>query len=205
MWSGALDSSDLLLPYPRILLASPMTCQYTNIHPHTKHTHLYLCRIVPSVVAYLRSGVEVGERARRQQVVNPLNTFASIKRVIGQRKSDIDSGSNNRKNKDTNKDLSGGIAGEGDETDVDEDLRKRGPEVLLACPTLDRSVSPVEVSAEIIRNLLRAAESHLGTGEGSVTKAVITVPAYFLPDQCAATEEAGCVMRIGWPCLELWL
>ena len=56
------------------------------------------------------------------------------------------------------------------------------------CPALQRAVTPEEVSAEVLRTLLADASAYLGQ---PVNRAVITVPAYFTPEQCAATERAG--------------
>jgi hypothetical protein len=74
-------------------------------------------------------------------------------------------------------------------------------EVALTCayaPAGGAALRPEHVSAEVIRALLKAAEAYLGSAAGGgssapvkITRAVITVPAYFLPAQCEATTRAG--------------
>jgi Hsp70 protein len=62
-------------------------------------------------------------------------------------------------------------------------------EIGMNCPNLERNTTPLEISSEILRHLVAEASAYLG-GE-IITKAVITVPAYFLPAQCDATIKAG--------------
>jgi len=129
-------------------------------------------RIVPSVVGYLQDGtVIVGEMARRQLVINPQNTFASVKRVIGR--------------------TLGQVRTNGDRLPVLKVDPSSSATSLasLKCPKVGRNLAPEEVSAEVLRQLLKRASEYLG-GE-VISKAVITVPAYFLAEQCAATEKAG--------------
>jgi len=129
-------------------------------------------RITPSVVGYLQNGeVLVGESARRQLVANPQNSFASIKRVIGRSLEECEATGDNL------------VA-------LHVDRSRSGEVCILKCPLLGRPLLPEEVSAEVLRKLIRAAQEHIGDEE-RITKAVITVPAYFLPNQCAATEKAG--------------
>jgi molecular chaperone DnaK (HSP70) len=64
-----------------------------------------------------------------------------------------------------------------------------GEEINMNCPNLVRNISPIEISSEILKNLIAEASTYLGGEE--ITKAVITVPAYFLPAQCDATIKAG--------------
>jgi len=151
-------------------------------------------RIVRSVVGYLPDGKTlVGEQAQRQRVVNPANTYASIKRVIGRTLGQVQS---------TNDDMaalkvamdagagagSGGRKRGGPGKDKDRGGSGSNNVALLASPIKGRDLLPEEVSAEVIRALIQAAEAH--TRE-KITRAVITVPAYFMPPQCEATERAG--------------
>jgi molecular chaperone HscA len=119
--------------------------------------------IVPSVV-YYGDQVEVGRAAQTHAIAQPKQTLASVKRLIGRGLPDIES-----------------VRGmlpyelEGDE---------RAVRIKLA----GRAVSPVEVSAEILKELKARAERELG---GPIEGAVITVPAYFDDAQRQATRDAG--------------
>lgn len=127
------------------------------------------CPLVPSVVAYLsEERLLVGERARRQRVVNPKNTFSSVKRIIG---------SSVKQVKERGEKLS--------LLKVDSSSRET---CLLKSTALNRLLRPEDVSAEVLRYLLQQATKYLGS---PVERAVITVPAYFSPTQCRATENAG--------------
>lgn len=112
--------------------------------------------------------VVVGERARRQQLINPYSTFSSTKRLIGRTASAAEL-----------KQLQA--------LDVPHSVVPNTREVLLACPALRRAISPVSVAAELVRELVAQAESCLET---NVTAAVVTVPAYFDDSQRCATETA---------------
>ena len=127
-------------------------------------------RLVPSVVAFLgEDRLLVGEAARRQRVLNALNTFSSVKRIIG---------SSVREVRERGEKLS--------LLKVDPSSRET---CLLRTPALkNRLLQPEEVSAEVLRHLLQQASRHLNE---KVERAVITVPAYFSPAQCRATERAG--------------
>jgi molecular chaperone DnaK len=125
-------------------------------------------RLCPSVVAFAKNNERlVGQTAKRQAVVNSENTVFSIKRFMGRRY---------------------------DETAVE---RKMVPFQVVAGPTGDARVkipatgkeyTPQEISAMILRKLKQDAEAYLGE---PVTKAVITVPAYFNDSQRQATKDAG--------------
>jgi molecular chaperone DnaK len=118
---------------------------------------------MPSVVNYgLEENLLVGEVARRQSLIQPENTIHSVKRLMGKTLKEV-------------KNWHGPELEEGGEGAV----RIKVP---------GRSVSPQEVSSEILRALKRQAEEHLGQ---EVTDAVITVPAYFNNSERAATREAG--------------
>lgn len=123
-------------------------------------------RLTPSVVAFTKTGERlVGQVAKRQAVTNPENTVFSIKRFMG-RKYD----------------------------EVTEEMKMVPYQVIRASngdarvKANDKDYSPPEISAMILQKLKQAAEDHLGE---SVTKAVITVPAYFNDAQRQATKDAG--------------
>src|SRR5919112_1556055 len=123
-------------------------------------------RITPSVVGFTKSGERlVGQVAKRQAVTNPENTVFSIKRFMG-RKYD----------------------------EVNEEM-KMVPYAVVRASNGDARVSaggkeysPPEISAMILQKLRQAAEEYLGQ---SISKAVITVPAYFNDAQRQATKDAG--------------
>ncbi|HTM04572.1 MAG TPA: molecular chaperone DnaK [Vicinamibacterales bacterium] len=123
-------------------------------------------RLTPSVVAFTKTGERlVGQVAKRQAVTNPENTIFSIKRFMGRRF-----------------------------TEVNEEM-KMVPYSVAAAPNgdvrvkaLGKEYAPPEISAMILQKLKQAAEEYLGQ---PVTKAVITVPAYFNDAQRQATKEAG--------------
>ena len=125
-------------------------------------------RTTPSVVAYTKNGDRlVGQIAKRQAVINPDNTFYSVKRFIGRRSDE-----------------------------VSDELRKvsyivkndSNGNVKLECPSLNKDFSSEEISAEVLRKLVDDASKHLGE---TVKQAVITVPAYFNDSQRQATKDAG--------------
>jgi molecular chaperone DnaK len=123
-------------------------------------------RITPSVVGFTKSGERlVGQVAKRQAVTNPENTVFSIKRFMG-RKYD----------------------------EVNEEMKmvpyqvQRASNGDVRISAGGKEYSPPEISAMILQKLKQAAEEYLGS---SVTKAVITVPAYFNDAQRQATKDAG--------------
>jgi molecular chaperone DnaK len=125
-------------------------------------------RLLPSVVAFNKNGERlVGQVAKRQAVVNPENTVFSIKRFMGRRFDEVES-----ERKIVPYQVTQGPAG---------DAR-----VLI--PVTGRDYSPQEISAMILGKLKADAEAYLGE---TVTKAVITVPAYFNDSQRQATKDAG--------------
>jgi len=123
-------------------------------------------RTTPSVVAFTKSGDRlVGQVAKRQAITNPENTVYSIKRFMGRRYKEV------------------------------PDEIKMVPYKVVEAPNGDARVeilgkenTPPEISAQILRYLKEAAEAYLGT---KVTRAVITVPAYFNDSQRQATKDAG--------------
>jgi molecular chaperone DnaK len=124
-------------------------------------------RTTPSVVAYTKKGdLLVGQIAKRQAVINPENTFYSIKRFIGRKTSE-----------------------------VTEELRQVSYKILqnediikLDCPAVKKQFAAEELSAQVLRKLAEDASKYLGE---TVKQAVITVPAYFNDSQRQATKDAG--------------
>ena len=123
-------------------------------------------RLTPSVVAFTKTGERlVGQVAKRQAVTNPENTVFSIKRFMG-RKFD----------------------------EVNEEMKMVPYQVVRASNgdarinAQGKEYSPPEISAMILQKLKQAAEEYLGQ---PVSKAVITVPAYFNDAQRQATKDAG--------------
>jgi molecular chaperone DnaK len=122
-------------------------------------------RLTPSVVAFAKTGERlVGQVAKRQAVTNPENTVFSIKRFMGRR---FDEVSEEMKM-------------------VPYTVSAAGNDVRIKA--LDKEYAPPEISAMILQKLKQAAEEYLGS---PVTKAVITVPAYFNDAHRQATKEAG--------------
>ena len=122
-------------------------------------------RTTPSVVSFDKGEIKVGASAKRVSVTNPTNTIYSVKRFMGQRFSELNSHHLNVPY-DVSKDSSNGI-----NINVD-----------------GKSYIPQEISAMVLQNIKKSAEEYLGD---SVSKAVITVPAYFNDSQRQATKEAG--------------
>jgi molecular chaperone DnaK len=123
-------------------------------------------RITPSVVGFTKSGERlVGQVAKRQAVTNPENTIFSIKRFMG------------RKYDEVNEEMKMVPYSVVRASNGDVRIKAGGKES-----------SPPEISAMILQKLKQAAEEYLGQ---TVTKAVITVPAYFNDAQRQATKDAG--------------
>ena len=125
-------------------------------------------RLTPSVVAFSKTGERlVGQVAKRQAVTNPENTIFSIKRFMGRRFDE-----------------------------VNEEMKMVPYEVLRASngdvriKVGNQELPPPPLSAMVLQKLKQAAEDYLGQ---PVTKAVITVPAYFNDAQRQATKEAGSI------------
>ena len=124
-------------------------------------------RTTPSVVAYTKSKDQlVGQIAKRQAVMNPENTFGSVKRFIGRQTDEIA--------KETK--------------DVPYTVESVGTKVKINSAWMKRSFSPEEISASVLRKLADDASKYLGQ---TVTQAVVTVPAYFNDSQRQATKDAG--------------
>ena len=125
-------------------------------------------RTTPSIVAYTKKQeLLVGQIAKRQAVINPENTFFSVKRFIGSKENEINSEAKTLPYT-INKDQSDNIK--------------------INCPTLSKDFSPEEISAQVLRKLINDATDYLGQ---EVKQAVITVPAYFNDSQRQATMDAG--------------
>ena len=123
-------------------------------------------RLTPSVVGFTdKSERLVGQIARHQQVTNPENTVFSIKRFMGRRHNEVSS---------EEKIVPYKITGAADE--------------LVKVNVRDKEYTPPEISAMILQDLKKTAEDYLGE---TVSKAVITVPAYFNDSQRQATKDAG--------------
>ncbi|CAK9022208.1 Heat shock 70 kDa protein 7 [Durusdinium trenchii] len=124
-------------------------------------------RTTPSVVAYSKSGeLLVGQIAKRQAVVNPENTFYSVKRFVGRQPDEV---------KEELKEVSYKVDFEGQKVKID-------------CPVMSKKFAPEEVSAQVLRKLSADAGKYLSA---NVQKAVVTVPAYFNDSQRQATKDAG--------------
>ncbi len=125
-------------------------------------------RTTPSIVAYTKKQeLLVGQIAKRQAVINPENTFFSVKRFIGSKEGEISTESKRLPYK------------------VSKD---QNDNIKIKCPALTKEFSPEEISAQVLRKLITDATNYLGQ---EVKQAVITVPAYFNDSQRQATMDAG--------------
>ena len=125
-------------------------------------------RTTPSIIGYTEDGeILVGNPAKRQMVTNPKNTINAAKRLIGRKF---------------------------EEKVVQEDINKVAFGIVKAdngdawIEVRGNKKAPPQVSAEVLKKMKKTAEEYLG---GSVTEAVITVPAYFNDSQRQATKDAG--------------
>ncbi len=130
-------------------------------------------RTTPSVVAYTAYGdVLVGQIAKRQNILNPENTFYSVKRFIGCKMDEI----------------SDDIKKVSYQVNCDQSNK-----VKLYSPQLKKEFSPEEISALVLKKLVDDASKYLSE---KVSEAVITVPAYFNDSQRLATKDAGAIAGI---------
>ena len=124
-------------------------------------------RTTPSIVAYSNDEILVGASAKRQSVTNPKNTIYAAKRLIGRKFT---------------------------EQAVQKDIDLMTYKIVKAdngdawIESNGQKLAPPQISAEVLRKMKKTAEDYLGT---EVTKAVITVPAYFNDSQRQATKDAG--------------
>ncbi len=126
-------------------------------------------RTTPSVVAFTKDGERlVGQVARRQAITNPENTVFSIKRFMGRKHEEVAA----------------------EEKLVPYEVgHDAGGRVQVRIPNAEqKTFTPPEISAIILQKMRQTAEDYLGT---KVSKAVITVPAYFNDAQRQATKDAG--------------
>jgi len=124
-------------------------------------------RTTPSVVAFTKAHDRlVGQLARRQAVLNPENTFYSVKRFIGRKVDEITE----------------------EAKQVSYRVVRDGSNVKLHSTNENKDFAPEEISALVLRKLIDDASKYLGE---KVTQAVITVPAYFNDSQRQATKDAG--------------
>jgi molecular chaperone DnaK len=127
-------------------------------------------RTTPSIVAYTEDSIKIGRPAKAQAVTNPTNTIYAAKRLIGRTY---------------------------DSKEVQKDILPKVPYKIIKADNgdawieaMDKKLAPPQVSAEVLRYLKKVAEDFLGE---KVTKAVITVPAYFNDAQRQATKDAGTI------------
>jgi chaperone protein DnaK len=130
-------------------------------------------RTTPSIVAYTPKGETlVGQIAKRQAVVNPENTFASIKRFIGAKFDEIE-----------------------EELDLISYKVKKDENgnIKIVCPLLSKDFTPEEISASVLKKLVNDANRFL---KDTIEQAIVTVPAYFNDSQRLATKDAGRIAGI---------
>ena len=127
-------------------------------------------RTTPSVVAFTANGEAlVGQLAKRQSVVNPENTFYSVKRFIGCKFDEI----------------------EEEIGRISYQVKKgENGNIKIYSPILQKEFSPEEISAAILKKLVVDASKFL---KENITQAIITVPAYFNDSQRLATKDAGTI------------
>jgi len=127
-------------------------------------------RLAPSVVAFSKNGERlVGQTAKRQATINPENTVFSVKRFIGRRYEDTET--------------------QAEQARVPFNIEKGAHnDVRIRIPATGKKYTPQEISAMILAKLKKDAEDYLGQ---TISKAVITVPAYFNDSQRQATKDAG--------------
>jgi chaperone protein DnaK len=127
-------------------------------------------RTTPSVVAFTPKGdCLVGQFAKRQGIVNPENTFSSVKRFIGCKFEEIEAETNRISYKVT---------------------KTSKGQIKIYSPALKKEFSPEEISALVLTKLVEDASKYLNE---KINQAIITVPAYFNDSQRIATKDAGVI------------
>ena len=123
-------------------------------------------RLTPSVVHFASQNADpiVGHEANRVRVLKPLETIYSVKRFIGRRRTEVS------------------------DEEKPETYHLNSDNGPVTIPIHGKNFSPEEISAEVLKKLKCDAENYFGE---PVTRAVITVPAYFNDSQRAATKRAG--------------
>ena len=122
--------------------------------------------MVPSVVAMMDNGLIVGDAAKEHLTRNPERTVYSVKRFMGKDLADV----------------------QGELAYFPYSLTEQGGVIRIKLG--EKSYSPPQISAMVLKELKQRAEAHLGE---QITKAVITVPAYFNDSQRQATKDAGLI------------
>jgi molecular chaperone DnaK len=126
-------------------------------------------RTTPSIVAYTPNGeILVGQLAKRQGVVNPENTFYSVKRFIGSTFDEM----------------------KGETNSISYKVTDDNGKIKIHCPALKKEFSPEEISAAVLKKLVGDANRFL---KETITQAIVTVPAYFNDSQRLATKDAGTI------------
>ena len=130
-------------------------------------------RITPSYVAFTETGERlIGDAAKNQLTSNPENTIFDAKRLIGREWSDKS------------------IQGDAKYFPFKLSSKNNKPVISVMSGDSSKTLTPEEVSAMVLTKMKQTAESYLGC---NVTKAVVTVPAYFNDAQRAATKDAGVI------------
>lgn len=135
-------------------------------------------RTIPSVIAFTNNDKYIGREAKNQIDINPYNTFYDVKRFIGRKFSD-DSVQN-------------------DLNFVNYEILNSNDDIVINCPSRNKTFSPEEISAMVLREIKFMAENYLNT---KVTKTVVTIPAYFNDGQRQATKDA--IQIAGLECIRL--
>jgi len=132
-------------------------------------------RTTPSYVAFTDSERLIGDAAKNQTAMNPINTVFDAKRLIGRKFKDSEVQSDM-------KHFSFTVASDGTSADK--------PVIKVEYRGENKTFTPEEISSMVLLKMKETAEAFLGT---SVTQAVVTVPAYFNDSQRQATKDAGAI------------
>jgi molecular chaperone DnaK len=142
-------------------------------------------RLTPSVVHFPAANSEaiVGQEANRVRLVKPAETVYSVKRFMGRRGAEISD-----EEKSVTYPLSCSSVGRASSRAEDDSSVASPHQASVTIPIHGKNYSPEEISAEVLKKLKRDAENYFGE---AITRAVITVPAYFNDAQRNATKRAG--------------